>query len=93
MVSVPLAVLGGAGVAGLVPFGAKVVRDLGSAVNLAVAALPEACLVATMAQVAALGACFRKKGFSSATPRVGALARVDDCAPDKTGTLTGGRSS
>jgi len=93
MVSVPLALLGGAGVAGLGALrGRRLSETLGSAVNLAVAAIPEGLpVVATMAQVAAARR-LSAKGVLVRNPRaLEALGRVDVLCTDKTGTLTGGR--
>ena len=93
MVSVPLAVLGGAGVAGLGALrGQALSETLGSAVNLAVAAIPEGLpIVATMAQVAAARR-LSSKGVLVRNPHaLEALARVDVLCTDKTGPLTGGQ--
>jgi cation-transporting ATPase I len=93
MVSVPLAVLGGAGVAGLGALrGQALSETLGSAVNLAVAAIPEGLpIVATMAQVAAARR-LSSKGVLVRNPHaLEALARVDVLCTDKTGTLTAGQ--
>ena len=93
MVSVPLAVLGGAGVAGLGALRGKGLSEtLGSAVNLAVAAIPEGLpIVATMAQVAAARRLSGKGVLVRNPHALEALARVDVLCTDKTGTLTGGQ--
>lgn len=92
-VSLPLAALGGAGVVGLgLLRGQPLSETLGSAVNLAVAAVPEGLpIVATMAQVAAARR-LASKGVLVRNPHaLEALGRVDVLCTDKTGTLTGGR--
>jgi cation-transporting ATPase I len=93
MVSVPLAVLGGACVAGLGALrGQALSETLGSAVNLAVAAIPEGLpIVATMAQVAAARRLSAKGVLVRNPHALEALARVDVLCTDKTGTLTGGQ--
>jgi cation-transporting ATPase I len=93
MVSVPLAALGGAGVAGLGALrGQGLSETLGSAVNLAVAAIPEGLpIVATMAQVAAARRLSGKGVLVRNPHALEALARVDVLCTDKTGTLTGGQ--
>ncbi|WP_276968316.1 HAD family hydrolase, partial [Metallibacterium scheffleri] len=67
-------------------------ETFGSAVNLAVAAVPEGLpIVATMAQLSAARR-LSSKGVLVRNPRaLEALARIDVLCTDKTGTLTGGR--
>ena len=93
MASLPLAALGGAGVVGLgLLRGLPLSETFGSAVNLAVAAVPEGLpIVATMAQLAAARR-LSSKGVLVRNPRaLEALARIDVLCTDKTGTLTGGQ--
>ena len=93
MISLPLAALGGAGVAGLgLLRGQPLSETLGSAVNLAVAAVPEGLpIVATMAQVAAARRLAGKGVLVRNPHALEALGRVDVLCTDKTGTLTGGQ--
>jgi len=93
MISLPFAALGGAGVAGLGALrGRPPSETLGSAVNLAVAAMPEGLpVLATMAQVAAARRLASRRVLVRNPHALEALARVDVLCTDKTGTLTGGQ--
>ncbi|MGZ4489539.1 MAG: HAD-IC family P-type ATPase [Nocardioidaceae bacterium] len=91
--TVPAALGAGAGLVGVDLLRGRALRDtIGTAVSLAVAAVPEGLpLVATVAQLAAARRLSRRQALVRNPATVEALGRVDVLCFDKTGTLTEGR--
>ena len=91
--TIPVALGSGAALvgAGLLR-GQPLQRTLGTAVSLAVAAVPEGLpVVATVAQLAAAGRLSSRHTLVRNPPTIETLGRVDLLLLDKTGTLTEGR--
>jgi cation-transporting ATPase I len=91
--TLPIAAAGGASVLGLgVLRGRSLNSSVGSAVALAVAAVPEGLpVLATMAQLASARRLSRRQALVRNPRAIEALGRVRVLCTDKTGTLTEGR--
>ncbi len=93
--TLPVAAAGGASVLGLgLLRGRSLNQSVGSAVALAVAAVPEGLpVLATMAQLASARRLSRRQALVRNPRAIEALGRVRILCTDKTGTLTEGRIS
>ncbi|HEY2303507.1 MAG TPA: HAD-IC family P-type ATPase [Acidimicrobiales bacterium] len=92
-VTLPIAAAGGGAVMGLgLLRGRSINQSIGSAVALAVAAVPEGLpLLATMAQLASARRLSARRALVRNPRAIEALGRVQVLCTDKTGTLTEGR--